>query len=26
VRITMDHCMDCHRERAETLDCVACHR
>lgn len=26
VRITMDHCMDCHREGGQTLDCAACHR
>jgi hypothetical protein len=26
VRITMDTCMDCHRERNATLDCNACHR
>lgn len=26
VRIDMDFCMDCHRERGETLDCNACHR
>jgi hypothetical protein len=26
VEVTMDFCMDCHRERGETLDCNACHR
>ncbi len=26
VRITMDFCMDCHREQGQTLDCNACHR
>ena len=26
VRITMDTCMDCHRERGQTLNCNACHR
>jgi hypothetical protein len=26
VQITMDSCMDCHRERGQTLDCNACHR
>ena len=26
VRVSMDSCMDCHRERGETLDCNACHR
>jgi hypothetical protein len=26
VRMTMDACMDCHRERGQTLDCNACHR
>ncbi len=26
VRISMDSCMDCHRDRGQTLDCNACHR
>ncbi len=26
VEVTMDFCMDCHREQGETLDCNACHR
>ncbi len=26
VDITMDFCMDCHREQEQTLDCNACHR
>jgi DnaJ-class molecular chaperone len=26
VEITMDFCMDCHREQGQTLDCNACHR
>lgn len=26
VRVTMDFCMECHREREATLDCNACHR
>jgi len=26
VSMSMDYCMDCHRERGETLDCNACHR
>lgn len=26
VRIDMDFCLDCHRERGETLDCDRCHR
>ncbi len=26
VRMDMDFCMDCHRERDATLDCNACHR
>lgn len=26
MRITMEFCMDCHREQGETLDCNACHR
>ena len=26
VRITMDTCMDCHRDRGQTLNCNACHR
>jgi hypothetical protein len=26
VRITMDYCLDCHREQQQTLDCNACHR
>jgi hypothetical protein len=26
VRVSMDSCMDCHRERGLTLDCNACHR
>lgn len=26
VRITMEFCMDCHREREQTLDCNGCHR
>lgn len=26
VDITMDFCVDCHRERDETLNCNACHR
>ncbi len=26
VRVSMDYCMDCHRERGQTLDCNACHR
>jgi hypothetical protein len=26
VRVSMDSCMDCHRERGQTLDCNACHR
>jgi hypothetical protein len=26
VQVTMDFCMDCHREQGQTLDCNACHR
>lgn len=26
VRVSMDSCIDCHRERGQTLDCNACHR
>ena len=26
VRITMNFCLDCHRERGLTVDCNACHR
>lgn len=26
VRVTMDLCVDCHREQEQTLDCNACHR
>lgn len=26
VQITMDFCLDCHREQQATLDCNACHR
>jgi len=26
VRITMDKCLDCHRETGQTLNCNACHR
>ncbi len=26
VQVTMDFCMDCHREQGQTLDCTACHR
>jgi hypothetical protein len=26
VEITMEFCMDCHREQGQTLDCNACHR
>ena len=26
MRITMEFCMDCHREQGQTLDCNACHR
>ena len=26
ITITMDFCMDCHRERGQNLDCTACHR
>ncbi len=26
VSMTMDYCLDCHRQREETLDCNACHR
>lgn len=26
VSMSMEYCMDCHRERGETLDCNACHR
>jgi len=26
VKIDMDFCLDCHLERGESLDCVACHR
>jgi hypothetical protein len=26
VRVSMDSCMDCHRERGQSLDCNACHR
>lgn len=26
VSMSMDYCMDCHREQGETLDCNACHR
>ena len=26
VKVTMDFCMDCHREQDATLDCNACHR
>ncbi|MBI1967504.1 MAG: cytochrome c3 family protein [Gemmatimonadetes bacterium] len=26
VRITMNVCLDCHRAKGQSLDCVACHR
>lgn len=26
VRISMEYCLGCHRERGQSLDCVACHR
>ncbi|MGD2136505.1 MAG: cytochrome c3 family protein [Gemmatimonadales bacterium] len=26
VEVTMDFCMDCHREQDQTLECNACHR
>ncbi len=26
VRMTMDYCIECHRESEQTLDCNACHR
>jgi hypothetical protein len=26
LEITMEFCMDCHREQGQTLDCNACHR
>lgn len=26
VRVDMDFCLDCHRDRGETLDCNRCHR
>jgi hypothetical protein len=26
VRVTMEFCMDCHREQGQTEDCTACHR
>lgn len=26
VRITMEFCLDCHRAKGQSLDCVACHR
>lgn len=26
VRVTMDFCIDCHREQGQTEDCNACHR
>lgn len=26
VQINMGFCLDCHRDRAQSLDCVACHR
>jgi hypothetical protein len=26
VRITMEVCLDCHRLKGQSLDCVACHR
>lgn len=26
VRITMQFCLDCHRRRGVTVDCIACHR
>ena len=26
VKVTMDFCIDCHREQGQTLDCNACHR
>ena len=26
VKIDMDFCLDCHMERGQSLDCVACHR
>ncbi len=26
VQVTMDFCMDCHREQQQTLECNACHR
>lgn len=26
IRVTMEFCLDCHRERGETLNCNACHR
>lgn len=26
VKIDMDFCLDCHREREQTVDCNACHR
>lgn len=26
VSVSMEYCLDCHREQGETLDCNACHR
>jgi len=26
VKITMSYCLDCHREKGQTLECTACHR
>lgn len=26
IRVTMEFCVDCHREQEQTLDCNACHR
>jgi hypothetical protein len=26
VRITMNLCLDCHRAKGQSLDCVSCHR
>ena len=26
VKVDMDFCLDCHRERGQSLDCIACHR
>jgi hypothetical protein len=26
ILVSMDYCMDCHRDQGETLDCNACHR